>query len=382
MSDQEELDAAVRGLWVVFSRIDDDRDRRRITHPLANLLVIATCAILCGIDDIEGIADFAAARRAFFERWLSLPAENPSEATFRRALGMVSPLQLEVAFARWNRPRLLPNDQVLALDGKAVRGSASDEQTQPLYLLHLWATEQKLLLACTAIDGAPAEPSNAALLLKGLRLNGAIVTGDANFAANGVAGAICETGANYCLALKGNRATLHAHVCAFFAGGDACGWENTKVDRWEQTEKGHGRVEHRVVEAIAYDAWPLDETAWPELKTMVRATRTRTIDGQSSTETAYYLSSLEANASRLAKAIRDHWRVENDLHYTLDVYFDEDACQISDRIAAENMSSLRKLTLVMLKKVQDKKSLRGRRTKAALDLAYFETVLRSALVEK
>ncbi len=93
MSDQEELDAAVRGLWVVFSRIDDDRDRRRITHPLANLLVIATCAILCGIDDLEGIADFAAARRAFFERWLSLPAENPSEATFRRALGMVSPLR-------------------------------------------------------------------------------------------------------------------------------------------------------------------------------------------------------------------------------------------------------------------------------------------------
>lgn len=381
-SEQEGLDAAVRGLWVVFSRIDDDRDRRRITHPLANLLVIATCAVLCGVEDIEGIADFAAARRAFFARWLALPEEDPSEATFRRALGMVSPLQLEMAFARWNRSRLLPNDQVIALDGKAVRGCASDEQTKPLYLLHLWATEQKLLLACTAIDGAPAEPSNAALLLQGLQLRGSIVTGDANFAANGVAQAICDTGANYCLALKGNRASLHAHVCAFFAGGDACGWEGTNVDRWEQTEKGHGRIEQRTVEAIAYDAWPLEEKVWPELKTMVRATRSRTIDGQRSIATAYYLSSLQADASRIAKAIRDHWSVENDLHYTLDVYFDEDACQIADRIVAENMSSLRKLTLVLLKKVADKKSLRGRRTKAALDLAYFETVLCSALVEK
>ncbi len=367
---------------VVFSRIDDDRDRRRVTHPLANLLVIATCALLCGIDDIEGIADFAAARRSFFERWLPLPDENPSEATFRRALGMVSPLQLELAFSRWNRARLIPHDQVLALDGKAVRGSACDEQTQPLYLLHLWATEQRLLLACTAINGAPAEPSNAALLLKGLQLAGAIVTGDANFATSGVAQAIRETGANYCLALKGNRATLHAHVCAFFEGGDACRWEGTTVDRWEQAEQGHGRKEHRVVEAIAYDAWPLDEKAWPDLKTMVRATRTRTVDGQSSTETAYYLSSLQPDAPRLAAAIRDHWRVENDLHYTLDVYFDEDARQISERNAAENMSSFRKLALVMLKRVPDKKSLRSRRTKALLDVAYFETVLRSALAEK
>jgi hypothetical protein len=100
MSEQDGLDGAMRGLLVVFSRIDDDRDRRRVTHPLVNLLVIATCALLCGIEDIEGIADFAAARRSFFERWLRLPEENPSEATFRRALGMVSPLQLELAFSR------------------------------------------------------------------------------------------------------------------------------------------------------------------------------------------------------------------------------------------------------------------------------------------
>lgn len=124
---------------------------------------------------------------------------------------------------------------MIALDSKSLRSATSDEQTKPLHLLHLWPTEQRLLLACAAIDGAFAESSNVALLFRGLQLRGAIVTGDANFAANGVAQAICDTGASYCLALKGNCASLHAHVCAFFADGDACGWKGTNVDALSPT---------------------------------------------------------------------------------------------------------------------------------------------------
>lgn len=369
----------LRGIITVFRNIEDERSARSL-HPLVNVLVMALCGVLSGCESLEDIEVFSEERKEFFGRFLDVTGGIPSESTFQRCLAMVRPSVMERALGSWlcsNLPVL--QGQVLAADGKSLTGSAWEKEgLAPLHILHLWATEQRVLIAQKAVEGAPGEPSGLADLLQLLVLKGAVITGDANFCTTGNAAAVIAAEADYLFTLKGNRAALHSFVSETFAEADEA--EKGMIEKTShRTENvGHGRKEVRVVEAMEWDEWPLPDEAWPGLRTMVRVYRERTDAKGTSYDTSYALTSLPPDAAFIAHCLRQHWSVENQLHWILDICFHEDNSQITTRTLAENLAILRRVALSILQRNGGKKSIKAKRFRASLNQDYLLALLASS----
>lgn len=324
--------------------LHDPRNEHRTVYPLVQVLFMALCSVLANCEGWDMMAEFARTRRTWFEQWFALPKGTPSADTFRRVFERLKPHALTEAFAQWvDSLRQGVQGEVLAIDGKSVRGAFDQaSRTTPLHLLHVWATEQKILLGQRAVAGAPGEIAATEELLGMLDIQGAIVTVDANGCTQGFAKKVMEQGADYVMALKGNRASIHTHTVRAFEQAESKPW-HTDVD------KGHGRIERRRIRVL--DANPLPESVrrrWTALRTLIQIERTRVIGEDSSTETHYYLSSLPPDAKPILQVIRTHWSVENQLHWVLDVSMGEDACRVRDRTSAENLAHLRRLALTLL----------------------------------
>ena len=367
-----------------FGTLKDRRVERTKRHPLLNILVLALCGAVCGADGWDELAEFARSKRALFSRVLAMPHGTPSADTLRRVLSSLHPARFEECMRAW--VAALAQElagQVVALDGKAVRGAlgrAASGAVRPLHLLHAWAAEQQLLLGQVAVEGAPGEVSALPGLIGMLDVEGAVLTADANGCTGDVAAACIDAGADYVLCLKGNRGTLHAHVQALFdaAGAHPAG---TYVQHSDPKQR-HGREETRRVSALPLTDWPLKKARWKGAATCVRVERTRGGGVAASLEVHYYLSSLPADSARLAHAIRTHWGVENALHWVLDVAFNEDRRRIRDAAGAQNFAALSRLALSLLKREGTHKAgIAAKRKKAGWDDAYLLRVLSAGIAE-
>jgi predicted transposase YbfD/YdcC len=266
---------------------------------------------------------------------------------------------------------------VLAIDGKTLRGlvEKAGRATQ-LHLAHVWATEQKLLLAQQAVAGEMAAiPS----LLELLDLEGAVITTDANSCTAPVTRAIIEKKADYVLAVKGNRGRFYDHGVKAFAQSAPA----TAVRTHGRVEQGHGREETRIVSVLEPDDWPWktkNNGEWAGLRTAARIERTRVLKGETTTETHYFVSSLPPDAERIANAIRAHWDIENGLHWVLDVAFDDDRRRVRDARSAENLAVVNRMAFTLVKRDPARK--RGgsaSRKKAGWDTDYLAHVLTSGI---
>ncbi len=213
-------------------------------------------------------------------------------------------------------------------------------------------------------------------LLKRLRIQSAIVTTDANGCTKTVTEAVREAKADYVLALKGNRGPLHAQVKALFAAAESREFRGVPTHR--SKDKGHGRVEQRTVRALGLNDAEV-RSEWRDLKTVVMVDRTREVHGETTTERHYYITSLEANATKLAETIRAHWGIENNLHWMLDVAFDEDSRRIRDERSAENYALVARMALMMLKRSPERLSVALKRKKAGWDPDYMCRLLVSGV---
>lgn len=335
-----------------FQTLKDPRIDRTKDHPLLNILVIALTGTVCGARGWDALEAFGHAKAGWFATFLDLSHGVPSADTIRRVFERLDPRSFQRCFEAWvhGLAKALPGE-VVAIDGKAVRGAFDHvARTIPLHLVHVWATEQRLLLGVRAVDGAPGEIAAAADLLRLMDLRGATVTGDANVCTTGVAQAAIDAGGDWLLHLKGNRGSLYDHVTRFFADAHAADFEGILATHHRTTTEAHGRFEVRHVWAIGHDAWPVAANTWPGMRSMVHVQSARTTEGATATEDHYYVTSLEPKARILAARIRSHWRVENDLHWSLDVCLGEDSCRIRDLRAAENMAYLRRLAFIVLRR--------------------------------
>jgi predicted transposase YbfD/YdcC len=355
-----------------FSVIGDPRIDRGKHHPLINVLVMALAGALAGANGWDELEVIAEAHLDFFALFLDVPYGVPSADTFRRVFEMLAPHALESAVRTWvDSVCKSLEGQTVAVDGKSLKGAITRAgSTTPLHLIHVWVAEQGLLLGQQRVQGAPGEVAAIPELLKRLRIAGATVTADANACTRTVTHAIRDAGADYVLALKGNRSALHKFVESRFSEAESNDFHD--VPTHQTSTAGHGRREQRIVRVL-----PLTESpkGWCDLRCAVMIERTRTIGEEQSSERHYYITSHEPDPEKIANAIRAHWSIENQLHWMLDVAFEEDSRRIRDERSAENYALLCRLALMMLKRSPSKLSVNLKRKKAACDKQFLAEVL-------
>ena len=367
-----------------FAGLTDPRVERTRVHRLGELVTIALCAVLCGADDWVAVETFGRAKEAWLRTFLSLPGGIPSHDTFGRVFARLDPAEFQQCFLAWVQAVLgaMPG-QVVAVDGKTLRRSADRARGRDaLHLVSAWATASGLVLGQEATAAKSNEITAIPRLLELLVLDGCVVTIDAMGCQTAIAAQVQAQGADYVLALKGNQPTLQRTVVAAFADLEppaAAAWVPAEQDRAQPLNKGHGRVERRRYRALS-DAdllACLDPTgAWPGLRSVVQVQAERRQGGRRAVETRYYLASLPPEAAVLGQAIRQHWAVENRLHWVLDVHFREDACPVRVGDGAQNLARLRHVALNLLRQEHTHRgSLATKRFRAALDDAYLRRLL-------
>ncbi len=363
-----------------FSQVPDPRMARTRRHELLDILVMALCAVIGGADHWTEVVEFAQARQSWFATFLNLTNGIPSHDTFARVFRLLDAQALEQACQRWLSGVAGRVEGVVAIDGKSVRG-ARDGKKHPLHIVSAWASEQSLLLGQVRVSEKSNEITAIPELLKLLSIQGCIVTIDAMGCQKAIAQNIIEAQADYVLSLKANHRHLCLSVAACFKASLADGFAGQAHSHHLERAGAprHGRSEQREHWVVEVPVHLLKACApWQGLRTVAMVRRTRQVGEKVSCEDSYYLSSLplSAGAQALARAVRSHWAVENELHWSLDVSLREDACQVRKDNAPANLACLRRLALAQLKQESSKKlGIQGKRRRAGWDMDYMQTVL-------
>lgn len=359
-----------------FKRLKDPRRRHRRLHLLQDIIVLSLCAVIAGAQDWQEIETFGRKRRSWLKRFLSLPHGIPSHDTIERVFNRIQPQAFQACFQAWVQAiQETLRIKHVAIDGKTLRGSGS-AKLGPLHLVSAWATAQRLSLGQVAVDAKSNEITAIPALLDLLDIHGALVTIDAMGCQKAIAQKIIDQGGDYILTVKDNQENLLMDIQKSFIDAHQKNFAGLEHDTYEKRESGHGREEYRSY-TVLHDTGGLRQAdAWAGLTTIGMCYSERTVAGVSSEETRYFISSRKASAKVHGKALRNHWGIENSLHWQLDVAFDEDRNRVSKRNAAENLALLRRLTLSLLQAHPAKLSIAKKRFAAALDPDFLEEILR------
>lgn len=356
----------------VFVGIHDPRQAAKVEHELVELLVVAVCGVLAGADTFVEIEAWANEKLDWFRRYLKLAHGIPSHDTLGRVFALIDAAEFGAAFRHWVS-RVLPalgQDEVVALDGKTSRRSGKVDTT-PLHLVSAFAAGAGVVLGQQATKQKSNEKTAIPELLATLALEGCIVTIDAMGTQPSIAQAIRERGAEYVLAVKDNQPGLAASIRDFFITFQSAPG-STPHDFSESVEKDHGRLEIR--RCYAFDQLECLHVPerWPDLRSFAVITTERTIKGKTSVERRFYISSLPSDANRLAQAVRQHWRIENSLHWCMDVVFGDDQMRARTLHAAHNFAVMKHfaLNLIRLAPVQRKGGIKVKRLIAATSDTY------------
>jgi predicted transposase YbfD/YdcC len=363
------------GLKRHFGKLKDPRLKRRRKHLLLDIIAIALCGVISGCNDWQQIVTFARSRRDWLKTFLRLPESIPSHDTFERVFDRLDPQAFQACFRAWMQAlhEALGLCQI-AIDGKTLRGSAAGS-LKGLHLVSAWATANCLSLGQVAVDEKSNEIPAIPKLLELLDVNGALVTIDAMGCQKEIAATIVAKGGDYVLTVKDNQPTLLAEIRDCFEKALEEDFAGLKHDAYKTAESGHGREETRCYYTIADPDLP-SKDEWAQLRVIGMCCRESVRDGKESSEVEFFIGSRKAKAQVYGKALRNHWGIENNLHWQLDVSFAEDKNRVSKRHGAENLALVRRLALSLLKQHPDKRSMACKRLLAALDPAFLEEVIR------
>lgn len=358
-----------------FCDITEPRDSNK-RHELLDIITIALCAVICGADSWEDIEEFGNTKEEWFKTFLELPHGIPGHDTFARVFASMDPKEFQQAFLRWVEAiQETTRSRIVAIDGKTLRRSY-EKGKSPLHLVSAWACENKMVLGQMKTREKSNEITAIPELLKVLALEGCIVTIDAMGCQKEIMKTVIEKGADYVLGLKGNQGTLHDDVELYFEDCKARGFKDVAYDYHETIDGEHGRVETRRYWTTSDIDWLTDKTVWKNLSTIAMVQRERYVEGVTSLETSYYITSLTSTAAQIARAVRGHWGIENSLHWVLDIAFREDESRIRKDHAPANFATIRHMALNLLRKeTSSKRSIKGKRLKAGWDTDYLERIL-------
>lgn len=358
-------------------KISDPRSEKFKKHSLVSMVFITLVGSICGANDWVAIADIGEYLESWIQQYIELPFGIPSHDTFARTFGLIDNQEFNQFLINWaDYLRLKSENEVVAMDGKTLRGSSQKQAGRAgLHLLNAWSVENGICLGHLNVDRKTNEITVIPKLIEILDLEGCIITADALNTQKSTAAAVISAKADYVLPVKGNQKDLLEDVALLFEDAESKDYRGFDADQFETQETGHGRVEHRFYSVLDGEDLPI-EKEWVNMKSIGKVIRRRTFEERSTIEVCYFIMSIEIDAKLFAHAVRGHWGVENNLHWSLDVIFREDHSKYRDRIGAQNLSAVRKIALGLLKKDDSiKKSLRRKRFQALTSTTFRESVL-------
>ena len=369
----------------LFEEIPDPRrPGGNIQHKLVDLLVIILLGVICGCETWIEIEDYAHAKYEWLKTFLELPGGVPSNDTYRRLMTRMLPQKLEEAYRQWVLPYVGGCiGKHIAIDGKTICAASnyrlSNEETPEgkLHIISAWVREDGISLGQIKTDEKSNEITAIPQMLDTIDIKGAVVTIDAMGCQVDIAEKIIAQEATYLLALKKNQPSLYESVEEYFNWARTEPIEKRQLKEYSYEDHEHGRHVYRTVEVCNDVAWIETVREWKQLSSIICVTRKGEREGRQTEETAYYISSREWEANEAAKHIQGHWAIENNLHWSLDVAFNEDSSKIHLGYSAENLSIIRKIAQKLLKAETTFKggSIRRKARRVALLNDYAEKVL-------
>ena len=350
-------------LLVHFSALADPRQSAKIMYPLEEIVLLVVSAMIAGADDLVEVREWGLEHLDFLRGFLLFRDEVPSHDTLTDVMNAIDPAVFEQCFCDWVDGLREDGPDIVAVDGKTSRRTHDrGAGRKPLHLVSAFATQQRLVLGQQATEEKSNEITAIPLLLDRLVLKGSIVTIDAMGTQIEIAEKIIEKEADYCLALKENRPALHAEVERFFADP-----ESTGVTTCEAAEKDHGRLEIRRASVTSDIDWLFSdrrhpgELKFPGLKMIGMVESETTRNGVVVPERRYYLCSKVMPVEVFGHVVRAHWGIENRLHWSLDVTFEEDQCRLRSGHGPQNMAIFRHIVMNLMRTTRTKSSLKVRR---------------------
>lgn len=371
-----------------LSVVDDPRQARGKRYLLREVLLIVIVGCMCGCDHAEALEDWAKKEREWLGQFLPLKHGTPSQDVFLRVLAAIDVDQFRQSFLDWLQAVFAPLGlgEHIAIDGQTHRGSASRSSAHgPVHMVSAFACGAGLTLGQVATEEKSNEIKAIPVLLDLLDLRGALVSIDAMGTQRRIVKLIRTNEADYLLAIKKNQPTLHEETIAAFEAASSGASKNVdeadppQVETHESVDAGHGRIETRTTSVLHdFEDWVPSTADWWHVRTLihVRAVREDAISGEQESEDRYYFSSRRLSAEEAGDAVRNHWRVENQLHWVLDVSFGQDRCQVRTANAAENLATVRQFALNLIRGYSgDKYSVPRRRRLCDYDTDYREQLL-------
>ena len=370
---------SVNSIEAHFENLPDPRRKNlNIRHDFYDILVISICAVIAGADDCVSIAAYGRCKIKWFSRFLKLENGIPSHDVFNRVISTINTEKFQECFISWVSSicTVLPGE-VVAIDGKSLRRSHDkNRELKATHIVSAWANSNKMVLGQIKTEEKSNEITAIPKLLDMLELSGCLVTIDAMGCQKNIVKTIVENDADYLIAVKDNQPKLYEEIKDRFA---SCDLEkplelDKKIDFSETQENGHGRKEKRRCWVINDCELSMSEE-WKKLNAIVMIESTRIINGVVGIDHRYFITSSNRGAKYILKSTREHWGIENSLHWVLDIAFREDECRIRKGNGAANFSMLRHISTNLLKKNKLKLGIKNKRLKAGWDDAYMAELL-------
>jgi predicted transposase YbfD/YdcC len=372
----------LRSISEHFGRLEDPRIERNKLHPLLNIIVIAICAVICGAENWVDVELYGNLKKEWLGRYLDLTNGVPSHDTFGRVFRLLNAEAFQACFLAWVKAvNTLTGGQVMAIDGKELRRSMDETLgKRAIHMVSAWASENRLVLAQQKVDEKSNEITAIPALLEMLEIAGCIITMDAMGCQTEIAQKITDQQGDYVLAVKENQGHLFEdieHLCQLYLHHEQPMFYFN--DYAKTVNKDHDRIEIRecwILDAAFYGPSIRHISQWAKIKTVVMIRRERRLSNKTEIHTRYYISSLAGKAERFLEVIREHWGIENCVHWVLDMAFNEDQSRLHKDHGAENFAVIRHIALNLLRNERTAKvGMKAKRLKAGWDDAYLFKVL-------
>ncbi|AFW92861.1 ISAs1-like element ISAsp2 family transposase [Dolichospermum sp. UHCC 0352] len=362
-----------------FKDLEDKRVERTKRHKLIDIVTIAICAVICGVDSWVLMEAYGKKKEKWLKQFLELPNGIPSHDTFARVFARIDPQQFQNCFLSWIKSiNKITEGEVIAIDGKTLRHSYDKGKDKgAIQMVSAWATSNKLVLGQCKVEEKSNEITAIPELIKVLDIAGCLVTIDAMGCQKEIVKSIAEKSGEYIIALKKNQGNLYKNVEEIFKEAISKGFEGFKYSEFHTKEDKHGREEIRHYLMLSDIEERIDtDKKWVNLQSVGMVEYIRKVNGKTKVETGYYISSLTNNAKLLGESVRTHWGIENSLHWVLDVAFREDDCRIRKDNAPQNFAVIRHIAVNLLGKEKSQKlGTKSKQFCAGWDDEYLEKIL-------